>query len=330
MLETGASKGAKRTLMGYTFKPPNNPFFRVFVLIAMASLLQCCASLFQPSDQALIRGGEHGIFGPGVPVAQEAAKHWEYAWLSEAAYAARAGVEQSRSGCASAEQILGEAHWVRWRGFPDDGLKTSIEKYNLRVEVWEKADPHVVAVAFGGTVFNNRADWKANFRWFSPSKDDEYTVLVRRLGPAFIDEFKRRAAAASGTPKLVSTGHSLGAGLAQQFAYALPRDNLVPRVTQVYAFDPSPVTGFFSVDEGLRDYNARDLSIDRIFERGEVLAIVRSLQSLVLPTAASHPAIREIRYSLFYKTPFDPIGGHSMERLARGLQATLGTGGECS
>jgi hypothetical protein len=54
----------------------------------------------------------------------------------------------------------------------------------------------------------------------------------------------------------------------------------VPRVTEVYAFAPSPVTGFFSVARELRDSNKRALTIDRIYERGEILALARSLMSL--------------------------------------------------
>ena len=46
-----------------------------------------------------------------------------------------------------------------------------------------------IAVTFGGTVFNNDADWRANLRWFTPWKRDEYTDVVQTFSPAFRTEF---------------------------------------------------------------------------------------------------------------------------------------------
>ena len=105
-----------------------------------------------------------------------------------------------------------------------------------------------------------------------------YRDVVRTFAPAFIDECVNRLGGRTGPSiKLVSTGHSLGGGLAQQFAYAHCVDARVPRVSKVYAFDPSPVTGFFSVKRAVRNINRKHLRIDRIYERGEILAIVRSM-----------------------------------------------------
>lgn len=123
---------------------------------------------------------------------------------------------------------------------------------------------------------------------------------------------------------LYSTGHSLGGGLAQQFAYALPDMQGVPRIQQVYAFDPSPVTGFFSVEKRLRDTNRKGLEIDRIYERGEILAIARSLTSLFWKPSAKAPAIRGVRYNLFYTC--NPVAGHSMKMLAGKLEAAANVG----
>jgi pimeloyl-ACP methyl ester carboxylesterase len=117
---------------------------------------------------------------------------------------------------------------------------------------------------------------------------------------------------------IYSTGHSLGGGLAQQFAYSLPRNSRQRRVAQVYAFDPSPVTGFYSVDAALRDMNKAELCIDRIYERGEVLAILRSLTSLFIKPSASSPSIRGVRYSLFVSV--DPIRSHSILELASKIE----------
>ena len=117
--------------------------------------------------------------------------------------------------------------------------------------------------------------------------------------------------------QLVSVGHSLGGGLAQEMAYALPDKPNVPRITKVYAFNSSPVTGFYSVPAEQRDINTKTLNIYRIFEHGEILAYVRLLSSYIIPPSAIDPAISEIRYN------FDPswniIDNHSMGKLACGL-----------
>lgn len=125
----------------------------------------------------------------------------------------------------------------------------------------------------------------------------------------------------SARPSLYSTGHSLGGGLAQQFAYALPLDDGVPRVKAVYAFDPSPVTGYFSVPRALRNENERNLFIDRVYERGEILALARSLMNLIYEPPAHHPAIRSVRYSLFYG--WNPIADHSIAQLANKIDRAV-------
>jgi hypothetical protein len=88
----------------------------------------------------------------------------------------------------------------------------------------------------------------------------------------------------------------------------------VPRLTKVFSFDPSPVTGFYSVKQGLREYNAKNLAIDRIYERKEVLAILRSFMNFVIRPSIAEPVVRQIRYNLF--TKWNIIYDHSIARLA--------------
>lgn len=304
--------------------------FDSLTLVMIAASLQSCASFLQSSEEAVIREPGHRIYGPPVPVSEEAAKHWAFALLSEAAYAsqqASAGKSNDASTCPEATlSLLDSARWIRWKNFPDDGLLKAISDSHLRVEVWEKKDPATVVVAFGGTVFSSGKDWRSNLRWFLPTHQDEYTAIVKDLGPSFVAEFERRKSQPENNflrnAKLIATGHSLGGGLAQQFAYALPASPLVPRVSAVYAFDPSPVTGFYSVDADLRDKNAEGLSIDRVFERDEVLASIRSILSWFYPPSASAPEVRTVRYSLFYT--LNPVGGHSMSKLACKLYEVSG------
>jgi pimeloyl-ACP methyl ester carboxylesterase len=186
--------------------------------------------------------------------------------------------------------------------------------------VWEQTNPDIIAVAFGGTVFSNQKDWGANLRWFTPGHRDEYTDVVQTFAPEFVKHLRRRlndpTRPRSGQTTLIATGHSLGGGLAQQFAYSVPLDSPA-RVETVYAFDPSPVTGFYSVRRKLRDHNRRDLKIDRIYERGEVLALLRSLTSLVYRPTARNAAIRGVRYALF--RAWNPVAAHSIVDLAAKL-----------
>jgi hypothetical protein len=289
----------------------------------------------QKTSQVVVRKPGHRFLSAPEPIAPFAMEHWEFAWLSVAAYLQTpAGQKQTKSALADIAAPIGAlspdplppltaAGWTKWDSFPGDELLAKVKRSHLRVQVWERGEPPAVAVTFGGTVFNNDADWRANLRWFLPGrKGDEYTAVVQTFAPAFELEFKRRAQKmdTERLSKLVlySTGHSLGGGLAQQFAYSLPSDRLMP-VKQVYAFDPSPVTGFFSVAKKLRDENKRGLLIDRIYERGEILALLRSLMSLLDKPSTVNAAIRGVRYSLF--GAWSPMAAHSIDVLAAKLDA---------
>lgn len=89
-----------------------------------------------------------------------------------------------------------------------------------------------------------------------------------------------------------------------------------PTVSEAFAFDPSPVTGWSSADDPLRTHNASGVVVNRLFEHGEVLAYVRLLTSR-LAVSAKDPAIWAYRYN------FDPraniVRNHSMRSLACGL-----------
>lgn len=72
-----------------------------------------------------------------------------------------------------------------------------------------------------------------------------------------------------------------------------------------------------------RDRNKKGLQIDRIYERGEVLAILRSITSTIHKPPAANPEVRQLRYNLFGNDRFgltNSIAGHSIQDLAYGLQ----------
>lgn len=306
----------------------NSRLFRAGLATACALIMAGCAAYRQTDSQVVVREPGHRFLGTPKPVQTEAETDWEYAWLSQVAYCGISPVTQApkgpdRNACAHAAEILKGDGWKYWGDFAASDLKAAIKGSHLRVEVWEKPSARLLVVAFGGTILKSGKDWKSNLRWFLPGHKDEYTQIVDKFGPAFADEYLRRVDSTDGAYlkdfRIHSTGHSLGGGLAQQFAYSLPLRPGVPRISHVYAFDPSPVTGFFSVGKDIRDQNKNGLNIDRIYERHEILAVIRSFTSLFVPPSQADPAIRGVRYNFFGS--INPIYDHSILELAEKLQA---------
>jgi pimeloyl-ACP methyl ester carboxylesterase len=246
--------------------------------------------------------------------------------LGQAAYKHKPNAKQVKASASlDPDAELRKRGWTMWPDFGGSSLHEQIRSVHLRAEVWWHVQEKKIVVAFGGTVFINIGDWRANLRWFIPHQNDEYTVIVKSFGRAFEAEYATKVKEAGWNPSerihLFSTGHSLGGGLAQEFAYSLPLNNAVPRVEKVYAIDPSPVTGFYSVEKSVRDVNVLELAIDRIFERGEILAFLRSIVSLFVPPRRKSPRIRQIRYNLF--PTWNPITGHSIAEFAFHLNQQL-------
>ena len=259
----------------------------------------------QKPDEIVVRELGERRFGAPRLAQPEAQSDLVFAWVSQIAYGRAEGTDASVAGCPKPEEMLGAKGWKEWPQFLSPAALAEVNRRNLRAVILYNPGLAQVIVGFAGTNPKKLQDWIANFRWFIPIHDDEYTQIIGTFGPKFVEEFLAKKA--SGAPEwaflshatLFSTGHSLGGGLAQEFAYSLESKAGMPRVTKVFAFDPSPVTGFYSVDKTTRDENVKELQIDRIFERREILSILRSLINLIYPPAASSPAIRELRYSLF-------------------------------
>jgi hypothetical protein len=321
--EVGRAQPSKNNQVQGGFMWLNIPIFR---------------ALGQNSNEVVVRVPGDRFLSAPQPIGPYANEHFEFAWLSDSAYLQTAAgqrhlakIAKSKRGDAGPPDPvahLNAAGWTEWQNFPDPVLHNQIVSTHLRVQVWERAEPPAIAVTFGGTVFNNDADWRANLRWFLPMKRDEYTDVVQKFAPAFTSELKRRSEsmdkARLDSLLLYSTGHSLGGGLAQQFAYSV-RPDCLKRVNKVYAFDPSPVTGFFSVDLSLRTENKKGLLIDRIYERGEILALLRSIVSLFYKPSRINAAIRGVRYNVFFA--WNPIAAHSIVELAENIDEKRGQGG---
>lgn len=310
--------------------------------VGLAALLSGCAHLYQACNEVLVRepGTRTYDDSQAKPLKAWAHELWEVAAFSEAVYTRNWG----REGCAARKDAAGgkpEA-WKQWGNFPSSSLVDAACEEGLYFEVWQSTNaPQRVVVAFRGTDFTSLKDWKANLRWFMrlvPFIEDQYTIVSRRLSVEFRKELERRIGSGETERDAVvtATGHSLGGGLAQHFAYSyrvpgdpgVAADGSFPRIMTMTVFDPSPVTGWSSLPWRTRKRNAEGLTIERVFEHGEVLGYVRLATSLAWPPSERDPAIREIRFN------FDPsvngIENHSMDILAAGLRNVASGQGDCA
>jgi hypothetical protein len=291
-----------------------------YVIAAIVVVVAVVLISSQEPDEAFIRDPSRRAYGAPVPVAGLAKDTWPTALLSHQVY------ERGRDPKAVPEAWEPPlAEWEHCDVGSTEFLREAVD-VGLHLEVWRRGSPSTVAVVFEGTKFTSLLDWRSNLRWFLhhlPRYKDQYTVLSDRFGREFADWAKSNVDPGA---TLVSTGHSLGGGLAQYFAYSLPdirlRDGSPLRVSQVYAYDPSPVTGWYSVPHADRTRNARGLLIDRMFEHGEILAYPRLLLGYVMPPSKENPRTREIRVN--FDQSWLPIAGHMMRILARGLAEAAG------
>ncbi len=301
----------------------------VSISLAILLIVMSRSAFWQKPGTVVTRLPGHRFLGQPQPAQPQAAVDLDYALLSVAAYGdIKKKKPDKEEPCIDAKKVLKNEGWRILPNFPGDTLQTKMDHVHLRAEVWTNRLKGSVVVAFGGTVFSNWKDWKSNLHWLNPFQQDEYSVTVNEFSPKFAEmlaeqkkmpgwEFLQNAT-------IYSTGHSLGAGLAEEFAYSLPSDSGgEAHVTEVYAFDPSPVTGFLSVKKATRKVNKKGLKIARIYERGEVLAILRSITSAIHKPPAADPEVTQRRYNLFGDDRFgltNPIAGHSIPHLACGLE----------
>lgn len=160
-----------------------------------------------------------------------------------------------------------------------------------------------VAITFRGTVLTRWADWKANTHYLSQYLvENHYTNLARNIDGiikrvAALDCYKR-----GDSPRIVSSGHSLGGGLAQLAALANNKNG--PKISKVFAFDPSPVTGAGLVNEETKKENSKKLEVDRIYQSGEILEYFRAVVQAYPPNRNEcKPLVRAVKVDVLQGGP---------------------------
>jgi pimeloyl-ACP methyl ester carboxylesterase len=223
----------------------------------------------------------------------------------------------SRADDARAARWLDEWRYV-WSCDGSDacGVSTAGQSApvgGLGVQIWARKGvpcPEAV-IAFRGTVGGNEGDWESNFHWILRAFPiyDQYDQVRDHIGD-FIGLVERDKCYRAGRTEITAIGHSLGGGLAQLAAYS---DG---RIRRVCAFDPSMVTGFYSVDPPHRDRNVQGLGIERIYEFGEVLAYGRLIMLHYIPLSPCNPRVVSVRFRVFQGAP---IALHSLADFDSGL-----------
>ena len=181
----------------------------------------------------------------------------------------------------------------------------------LQYQMWARRDCGEVAIAFRGTDRGSLGDWLSNFHGVMRvlKLPDQYEQVQWA-----IDRIVRMARSVCGkSAAIVTVGHSLGGGLAQQAAY------MTNDIRRVYAFDPSFITGWY--DEHTRRL-VKGLTIDRVYEHGEILAYARFVIRRLVPETVCDPLVRGFRVDLIHG---QPIFQHSMEELASEFIRVSGT-----
>ena len=203
----------------------------------------------------------------------------------------------------------------------------------LMFHVWERRqnDRTEVAISFRGTSGNG--DWIYGNLWpltHLLQPDNQLTRAASRITDIIAHYDSKTAAAREQPAKIISTGHSLGGGLAQHVLYANPN-----RVEQAIVFDPSSITGFTSLDAERQIAGCSCLPslgtearIIRVYQTYEILTNLRIIHKTFFPPERH---VQEVRFH--FDSSLNMLTRHGMAPLAQNLldeAKKLSKGGDTS
>ena len=172
------------------------------------------------------------------------------------------------------------------------GLLIEVYKHDQKKVYNQGDDPRTTyAIVFRGTVSLN--SWISNAHWLFKwlPYQDQYDQL-KYIVPELVQEIDANHPYDS-EYNIITTGHSLGGGLAQHACY------VSEKVKTAYVFNSSPVTGFTDIPKKRRAKTTEGVRIHRLYERGEILENFRFFMKIVYlfkPTANRNPYLSEHRF----------------------------------
>ncbi|MBO9549312.1 hypothetical protein [Pseudomonas sp.] len=199
----------------------------------------------------------------------------------------------------------------------------------LMYYVWERhvGNQMIVVVAFRGTS-GGKNDWLyGNMWWFTRVLPTANQYEMARVHMRQILSHYDAQAMEKGMkpPRFITTGHSLGGGIAQHMLYAFP-----DRIEQVIAFDPSPVTASVDVSKTARAVEncnclptrlkhagvnlGSEARILRVYFDYEILSNLRLPHKTFLGLL---PFVQEVTFNL--SGSWGPVARHSMSTLAEAI-----------